>query len=82
MAEVSDLSPPVSDSEGTASAWQLTPILEWLAHEGRLIGDLAMLLGALAERLLEAGAPTWRIFPCGAIRTISFCRVYGNCGTI
>ena len=40
--------------------WSVEPALDWLAHEGRLIADGAVLVERLAERLVAAGAPLVR----------------------
>src|SRR6185295_11383956 len=42
--------------------WQTEPILDWLAHEGRLIPDLRQQVQALGEQLVAAGAPLMRIY--------------------
>ena len=40
--------------------WDVEPVLDWLAREGRLIADGAVLVERLAERLVAAGAPLVR----------------------
>jgi adenylate cyclase len=62
---------PASDLPTTASLiesltrspnrWSLLDIAAWLLAEGRFITDPTALLDALADRLLRAGAPLWRI---------------------
>ena len=42
-------------------AWSITPVIDWLLHEGRLKTDPVALVDALAEHLLRAGAPLWRM---------------------
>lgn len=49
-----DTSPPVQ------ADWSVEPALDWLAREGRLIADGAVLVERLAERLVAAGAPLLR----------------------
>jgi len=44
-----------------ARAWRVQPVIDWLLHEGRLIADPLALIDALAERLIAAGAPVWRL---------------------
>lgn len=39
----------------------MAPVIDWLLREGRLETDPLKLVGALAARLLEAGAPLWRL---------------------
>ncbi|MDX1376502.1 MAG: adenylate/guanylate cyclase domain-containing protein [Burkholderiales bacterium] len=46
---------------GRRAAWRAAPIVEWLLREGRLIADPIALIDALAERLIAAGAPVWRL---------------------
>jgi len=41
--------------------WSVAPVVEWLLDEGRLNPDPLKLIDALATRLLEAGAPVWRL---------------------
>ena len=43
------------------AAWRVQPLIEWLLHEGHLIADPLALINALAERLVAAGAPVWRL---------------------
>jgi adenylate cyclase len=43
------------------ASWQVEPIVDWLPREGRLDPDPSAWIGALAERLLAAGAPLWRL---------------------
>jgi adenylate cyclase len=40
--------------------WKVEPVIEWLAHEGRLIADPARLVEEMANRLVDAGAPLAR----------------------
>lgn len=42
-------------------AWRVQPVIGWLLREGRLIADPVALIDALAERLIAAGAPLWRL---------------------
>ena len=42
-------------------AWSVAPVIEWLLGEGRLNPDPLKLIDALAARLIEAGAPVWRL---------------------
>lgn len=44
-----------------AASWRVQPVVDWLLREGRLIGDPLMLIDTLAERLIAAGAPVWRL---------------------
>jgi len=44
-----------------ARDWRVQPIIDWLLREGRLIGDPLALIDALANRLIAAGAPVWRL---------------------
>jgi adenylate cyclase len=44
-----------------APEWSLGGVVEWLFTEGRHIGDPKALVDALCGRLLEAGAPVWRV---------------------
>ena len=41
--------------------WRVLPVIEWLLREGRLIADPLKLIEALADRLIAAGAPVWRL---------------------
>jgi adenylate cyclase len=41
--------------------WRVLPVIEWLLREGRLIADPVKLIEALADRLIAAGAPVWRL---------------------
>jgi len=51
----------VPDSAPSASLdWQVGPVIDWLAREGRLIADPAKLVGEVANRLVAAGAPLAR----------------------
>jgi len=43
------------------AAWRVEPIVAWMLREGRLIADPVALIDALAERLVGAGAPVWRL---------------------
>jgi adenylate cyclase len=40
--------------------WQVEPVIDWLAHEGRLIADPAKLVEETANRLVAVGAPLAR----------------------
>jgi adenylate cyclase len=40
--------------------WKVEPVIEWLAHEGRLIADPVKLVEEMANQLLAAGAPLAR----------------------
>jgi len=51
---------PVRAGAG-AAGWAVAPVIEWLLREGRLQTDAAALVGQLAERLVAAGAPLWRL---------------------
>ena len=42
--------------------WQLEPVLDWLMREGRLLGDLRLVMDQLCTRLHQAGAPVWRVY--------------------
>ncbi|HKV16204.1 MAG TPA: adenylate/guanylate cyclase domain-containing protein [Reyranella sp.] len=44
----------------TSLDWQVGPVIDWLAREGRLIADPARLVGEVANRLVAAGAPLAR----------------------
>jgi adenylate cyclase len=46
---------------GRMAGWPLAPLLIWLLTEGRDIAEPAPLIDALAQRLLDAGAPLWRL---------------------
>jgi len=45
----------------TRGAWSVQPVIDWLLREGRLETDPVALVNALAEHLLRAGAPLWRM---------------------
>ena len=47
-------------SPSVLADWDVEPVLDWLAREGRLIADGAVLVERLAERLVAAGAPLVR----------------------
>ena len=51
---------PPEQIPDTAHDWDLQPVIDWLVREGRLIADPAKLVEALAERLVDAGAPLSR----------------------
>jgi adenylate cyclase len=51
---------PSAEVHAAADDWELQPVLDWLVREGRLISDPARLIEALAEKLVEAGAPLTR----------------------
>jgi adenylate cyclase len=40
--------------------WQVEPVIDWLAREGRLIADPARMIQEMAERLVAQGAPLAR----------------------
>jgi len=42
-------------------AWQQSAVIHWLFHEGRLTADPREFVEALGRRLIEAGAPLWRL---------------------
>ena len=46
---------------GRPPDWDVAPVIDWLAREGRLLPDVVPLVDALGTRLLEAGAPLWRM---------------------
>jgi len=41
---------------------RLTPVLEWLVSEGRLLPDLPRLMEPLLGRVIAAGVPLWRFY--------------------
>jgi adenylate cyclase len=43
------------------AAWPVAPVIDWLLRDGRLQTDAVSLLERLAARLLQAGAPLWRV---------------------
>jgi adenylate cyclase len=43
-----------------AGDWDVQPVVDWLAREGRLIADPAVLVERMMERLIAAGAPLVR----------------------
>jgi len=43
------------------ATWKPQAVIEWLLREGRLNADPLKLIDALAARLLQAGAPVWRL---------------------
>ena len=47
--------------QGCSGGWRVSPIIDWLLREGRLNPDTPRLIDALAERVIEAGAPLWRL---------------------
>lgn len=48
--------------------WPVRPVIDWLVTEGRLTVHSARLLGDLCRRLLDAGAPLWRVrLSCDAL---------------
>ena len=51
----------MAEPPAAAPDWNLEPVLDWLMHEGRLLTDAARLIEQLAERLVAAGAPLWRL---------------------
>jgi len=44
-----------------ARSWRVQPVIDWLLREGRMIGDPVALIDALANQLIAAGAPVWRL---------------------
>lgn len=42
--------------------WPVEPVLDWLLRQGRLLGDLRLVVEQLCERLCDAGAPLWRFY--------------------
>lgn len=48
-------------SDTAHTAWAVEPILDWIVEEGRLMAGLPDLVDALGARLLQAGAPIWRL---------------------
>jgi adenylate cyclase len=50
----------VADGGSRVIDWDLAPVLDWLAREGRLLPDVVPLVDALGTRLLAVGAPLWR----------------------
>ena len=51
----------MAEPSAAAPDWKLEPVLDWLVREGRLLTDAARLIEELAERLVAAGAPLWRV---------------------
>ena len=49
------------DQGQRVAVWSAAPAIDWLLREGRLIQDSVRLVDALASRLLDAGAPLWRM---------------------
>jgi adenylate cyclase len=43
------------------AGWAVGPVIDWLLREGRLNADPVALVDGLSARLLEAGAPLWRL---------------------
>ena len=63
-AALPDLDPPTVLRRAPADelpGWSLRPVLLWLLAEGRHAGELVALVDGVASRLLEAGAPLWRL---------------------
>lgn len=46
---------------GDVDGWPLAPVIHWLMTEGCRTNDAGILLEGLANALLEAGAPVWRV---------------------
>lgn len=46
---------------GDTDGWPLAPVIHWLTTEGCRTNDAKVLLDGLAEAMLEAGAPVWRL---------------------
>lgn len=44
-----------------AADWDMSPVARWLAREGRLIKPFRDAIGALGMRLIETGAPIYRL---------------------
>ena len=40
--------------------WDVQPVIDWLAQEGRLVADPGGLIEQMGERLVDAGAPISR----------------------
>ncbi|MGE0658587.1 MAG: adenylate/guanylate cyclase domain-containing protein [Reyranellaceae bacterium] len=51
----------MADRPGSAD-WPVEPTLDWLTREGRLLGDLRLVVEQLCDRLQAAGAPLWRVY--------------------
>jgi adenylate cyclase len=43
------------------TGWPLAPVVGWLFNQGRTMGDAKIFFEALCQRLLEVGAPVWRV---------------------
>ncbi len=43
------------------SQWQTGPIIRWLLDEGRMLPDFEDIVRELGHRILDAGAPLWRL---------------------
>lgn len=51
----------MAESSAAGNDWDIEPVIDWLAHEGRLIPEAPKLIDELAKHLLAAGAPLWRV---------------------
>ena len=43
------------------SRWDLSPVTDWILREGRFADELAPLADGLAQQLVAAGVPIWRL---------------------
>lgn len=46
---------------GSTEGWALAPVIDWLLREGCKTNDAGVLVSGLVDRLLEAGAPIFRL---------------------
>lgn len=46
---------------GDPRGWRLAPVVAWLTTEGRRITEPSQLINQLCRRLVDAGAPVWRV---------------------
>jgi len=53
--------PPGSLTGGANPDWDISPVARWLAREGRLMKPFRDGVAALGARLIEAGAPIYRL---------------------
>jgi len=44
-----------------SSTWDVQPVIDWLIDEGRLLPSLNDLAANLAQRVMDAGLPLWRV---------------------
>src|SRR5512147_2268354 len=49
------------DCLGCESGWPLAPVVAWIVEEGRCIAKPADFVARLCSKLVEAGAPAWRL---------------------